>query len=78
VTFVNLLDPAATLVDCLIDVNPTKDGRYAPGTGHPIIGPAHLAARGLGEAILMNPNYLEETQRMISTLGLKLRLHPAH
>jgi SAM-dependent methyltransferase len=78
VTFVNLLDPAAAKVDCLVDVNPAKDGRYAPGTGHPILGPTRLSGRKVRDAILVNPNYLEETQGMVHSLGLNLRLHPAH
>lgn len=77
VTFVNLLDGGVTHVDCLVDVNPAKEGRYAPGTGHPIVGPARLGPRGIRNAILMNPNYFEETNRMVSTLGLSLRLHAA-
>jgi SAM-dependent methyltransferase len=77
VTFVNLLDPSAMQVDCLVDVNPAKDGRHAPGTGHPIVGPTRLGPRGITDAILMNPNYLEETNRMVSAQGLPIRLHAA-
>ena len=78
VTFVNLLDALATHVDCLVDVNPAKDGRYTAGTGHPIVSPAHLGSRRITDAILLNPNYLEETKRMVSDLGLPLQLHAAH
>jgi len=77
VTFVNLLDASATQVDCLVDVNPLKDGRYAPGTGHPIVSPAKLRSRGVTDAILVNPNYLEETKRMVLTQGLSIPLHTA-
>ena len=37
VTFLNLVDPKAERIDYVIDMNPRKQGNYAPGTGHEII-----------------------------------------
>ena len=43
-TFVNLVDPDARLVTCLVDVNPRKQGRFVAGTGHAVVAPDQLAA----------------------------------
>lgn len=77
VTFVNLMDRAASRVLCLIDINPAKDGHYAPGTGHPIVSPEAARSFSLSDAILMNPNYLDETRGMLESVQLALRLHAA-
>ena len=47
VTFANLVDPDRAYFECLVDINPAKQGGYVAGTGHPIIAPAELAARGV-------------------------------
>jgi SAM-dependent methyltransferase len=77
VTFANLLDPTATRVRCLIDINPAKQGHFAPGTGHPVLAPEALGPLGITDAILMNPSYLEETRDIVARLGVKIALHPA-
>jgi hypothetical protein len=60
VTFLNLLDAKADLVDCVIDINPRKQGRFLPGTGHEIVGPNALAERGITDVVVMNENYIAE------------------
>jgi 2-polyprenyl-3-methyl-5-hydroxy-6-metoxy-1,4-benzoquinol methylase len=74
VTFANLADPTCTLVDCIVDLNPHKQGRFMPGTGHAIVAPEALMERGVKRAILMNPNYRDENQRLLSELGLDIAL----
>jgi hypothetical protein len=73
-TFVNLADPGAELVDCVVDVNPRKQGKFVPGTAHPIVPPAELAGRGVRAALLMNPNYRTEVQELLTALGSEVRL----
>lgn len=73
-TFANLLDPQCTLIDCVVDLNPNKQGRYIPGTGHPIVAPAELPRRGVKCAVLMNPNYREENQRLLADARIELDL----
>lgn len=73
-TFANLIDPDTSLIDCVVDLNPNKQGCYIPGTGHPIVGPAELTSHGIRSAVLMNPNYLEETQQLLTGLGLAVDL----
>ena len=57
-TFVNLVDANRKFVNCMIDVNPNKQGRYVPGTGHPIVGVNELVKRNIKICYTqMNPNY---------------------
>ena len=74
VTFANLLDPDCSLVDCVVDLNPQKQGRFIPGTGHPIVAPLALGERSVQTAILMNPNYREENLNLLRTAGLAVTL----
>jgi 2-polyprenyl-3-methyl-5-hydroxy-6-metoxy-1,4-benzoquinol methylase len=73
-TCANLVDPDCALIDCVVDLNPNKQGRYIPGTGHPIVAPADLPRRGVKSAILMNPNYREENLRLLAEAGIELDL----
>ncbi len=73
-TFANLVDPDCTLIDCVVDLNPNKQGGYIPGTGHPIIAPADLPLRNIKSAVLMNPNYREENLRLLADTGIELDL----
>jgi SAM-dependent methyltransferase len=73
-TFANLIDPDCRLIDCVVDVNPNKQGRYVPGTGHPIVAPADLPQRGVRSAVLMNPNYREENLQLLAAAGIELDL----
>jgi len=74
VTFVNLIDPKKELIDCVVDLNPNKQGRHIPGTGHPIVSYQNLPKRKVTTAILMNPNYREENQTLLRKAGIKLKL----
>lgn len=73
-TFANLVDPDCTLIDCLVDLNPNKQGCYIPGTGHSIIAPADLPRRDVKSAVLMNPNYRAENLRLLNDNGIELDL----
>ena len=73
-TFANLVDPNCDLIDCVVDLNPNKQGRYIPGTGHLIIAPADLPRRGVKSAVLMNPNYREEILRLLAGTGIEIDL----
>ena len=74
VTFVNLIDPRCELIDCVIDLNPNKQGNFVPGTAHPIISYKDLPKRNVVTAILMNLNYREENQLLLQKAGIKLNL----
>jgi hypothetical protein len=74
VTFANLLDPDRAVIDCLIDLNPRKQGMYVPGTGHPIVSYLEAAVRGVRTAVLMNPNYQSENVALLTRARLDIEL----
>lgn len=73
-TFSNLIDPDCVLIDCVVDLNPNKQGCYIPGTAHPIVAPEDLPGRGVFNAVLMNPNYREENLQLLADTGIVLNL----
>lgn len=73
-TFANLVDPNATIFDCVIDINPNKHGHYIPGSGHLIVSPLELINRGISTAILMNPNYREESLQLLEKTEININL----
>ncbi len=74
VTFANLIDPKRELITCVVDLNPQKQGKYLPGTGHPIVDYHALADLGITTAILMNPNYRGEIKNLLHQSGLNVKL----
>jgi len=74
VTLANLVDPARKLIACVVDLNPSKQGHYIPGTGHPIVGYQELAKYGVKTAILMNPNYNQENRDFLGEAHLDVEL----
>lgn len=74
VTLANLVDPQRKLIKCVVDINPQKQGHYIPGTGHPIVGHGELEKFGVTVAILMNPNYRDETLALLQADNLNVRL----
>lgn len=74
-TFLLLTDPQRALVDCVVDINPAKQGRFVPATGHAIVDAAEAAARGVTTVIVMNPNYRDEVLSIAHALGWEPSLH---
>jgi 2-polyprenyl-3-methyl-5-hydroxy-6-metoxy-1,4-benzoquinol methylase len=73
VTFLNLIDPDRKKIDCVIDINPNKQGGYLPGTGHKIVGIDAIKERGIKSIILMNPNYYNENRALLDNLGITIK-----
>ncbi len=69
ITFVNLV-PEAAEVAALVDINPHKQGRFAPGTGTPVISAAQLPPRKPEAIVVMNPLYRAEIEGMAREMGL--------
>lgn len=78
VTFANLIDPRRRHLECVVDVNPAKQGTFVAGTGHPIVDPRQLPKLGVSTAIVMNPNYIAENRRLTQEAGFELELIPAN
>lgn len=74
VTFTGMVDPDHTLIDCIVDLNPGKQGHYLPGTGHPIVDYPEIGRRGIASMILMNPNYRAENEALLARAGLDVQL----
>ena len=73
-SFANLADPEGRILDCLVDINPHKQGCFVAGTGHPIVVPAQLVPRGVRNVVLMNPNYRQENAALLATMDCSARL----
>lgn len=71
VMFCNLLDVDATLIDCVIDVLPQKQGGFLPGSGHPIVAPKEIDARNVKWVIVSNKNYYQEIKEQLRGMGNK-------
>lgn len=73
VTFLNLLSPRER-VRCVVDLNPAKQGKFVPGSGHEIVAPDHLAAVRPDVVIAANPAYRAEIEKMIAGMNLRPEL----
>lgn len=70
VTFANLFDPGKNLISYIIDINPQKQNKFLPGTGHPIIGYHKLLQKNISSVIILNPNYRQEIEKLLRQSGL--------
>jgi SAM-dependent methyltransferase len=68
-SFVNLLD-AGDRIRYLVDINPSKRGKYVPGMGQEIVPPERLVDIRPDVVIVMNPVYLHEIRGTVAALGL--------
>jgi 2-polyprenyl-3-methyl-5-hydroxy-6-metoxy-1,4-benzoquinol methylase len=71
VTFTNLFDQNCEMISCIIDINPQKQNKYLPGTGHPIVGYEDLTQRNIKSVIILNPNYRQEIAKLLDHSGAK-------
>jgi SAM-dependent methyltransferase len=54
-----------------VDINPYKQGKFLPGTGHPVISPQFLVERPPQMVIVMNAIYHREVALTLKSLGLE-------
>jgi SAM-dependent methyltransferase len=69
VSFINVFSELGA-IDVVIDLNPSKQGKYIPGAGLIIRGPEDLINSPPDVVIVMNPLYRDEIQRKLATMGL--------
>lgn len=74
VCLANIIDPNREFIECLIDLNPKKWGKFIPGTGHEIINFTEIEKRKIKTAIIMNPNYYDEIKKLIIEQNIDLIL----
>jgi hypothetical protein len=72
INFLNVV-PGARRIDALLDLNPRKHRRFAPGTGTEILAPAQLP-RHIRSVVVMNPIYREEIIGMAAALDRNLEI----
>lgn len=61
-------------VEVVVDINPHKQGKFLPATGHPVISPAQLKDYEPGVIVVMNSIYLAEVQEQLDQLGIAAEL----
>lgn len=57
-------------IAAVVDVNPYKQGKFVPGTGHEVIAPRELTHVRPDLVVLMNPIYVPEVKADLGRLGL--------
>jgi hypothetical protein len=72
--FLNLVD-ASGIIEGIIDINPNKQGKFTPCTGHQILAPESLMRLKPQHVLIMNPMYREEIESMIRSFGLEAEMH---
>ena len=73
ITFLNSIDSSET-VDAVVDINPRRQWRFIPGTGHPIIGPQQLGSFNPELVIIANELYRSEISQQLNLLGLNPKI----
>ena len=61
---------ATDAVSAIVDINPHRHGRFAPGLGQAIRAPQDLASLSPAQVIVMNDIYLDEISADLGRLGL--------
>lgn len=82
--FAQLVDPGANWIELLVDINPAKQGRFVPMTGHRIVSAEEAVGAGVKTILVANPVYRDEVDALYRALGGSaeviglegMRLHP--
>ena len=61
-------------ISAAVDINPFKQNKFLPGSGHPVIGPESLPTLEPDLVVIMNPIYVDEIARTLESLGLSPEL----
>lgn len=69
VTFLNVLK-VTDAIGNIVDLNVHKQGKYVPGTGHPVVSPEYLKDYRPDVVIVMNPIYLDEISQSLKDMGI--------
>lgn len=54
----------------VVDINPYRQGKFMPGTGHQIVAPDFLRTSRPARVIIMNPVYVPEISKALRDLGV--------
>lgn len=61
-------------VNLVVDINPHKQGKFLPGTGHEVVAPERLLSEPPGLVVVMNPVYEEEIGHSLEEMGIDAHL----
>jgi len=73
VMFLNLFKESPVL-DYAVDINPKKQGKYIPGSGHKIVADEALKETRPDVVLVMNPLYMREIAKRLADLGVRAEL----
>ena len=75
-TFLNSI-PAARFIRNVVDVNPTRQGRFVAGSAQMVVAPRDLIDISPDIVIVSNPTYREEIRAMLRQLNVSCQLEVA-
>jgi hypothetical protein len=64
-------------VECVVDINPHKAGKFLPGTGHLVVLPEQLCEYKPDVVVAMNPVYLNEIRQCLGGMGVSAEVTAA-
>lgn len=73
VTFLNVLK-AQGEVENIVDLNPHKQGKFVPGTGHQVVSPEYLKESRPDTVIVMNPIYADEIADTLKKMNVQAEI----
>lgn len=72
----NLLKNVA--IDGCVDKNPNKQGKFIPGTAHPVIAPKDIAFPRVQVVLVENEMYLEEVRLEVEKIDSRIKVYSLH
>jgi 2-polyprenyl-3-methyl-5-hydroxy-6-metoxy-1,4-benzoquinol methylase len=72
--FAHLVDPNRELVNIVVDIHPSKQGMFLPGTGHRVVAPEELLRREVRTVVVANPTYVDEVASLCEAMRLRVEL----
>lgn len=70
ITFLNGV-PGSDAIVAVVDINPDRQGKFIPGTGHPIVSPEAALAYAPDVIVLTNSLYEREIRAQADEIGLR-------
>ena len=74
VAFLTTLGLGDEIAYC-VDINPYKQGKFMPGSGHEVSGPERLETDPVEHIFVMNPVYMDEIGQDLGRRGISAQLH---
>lgn len=65
-------------IDGCIDKNPYKQGKFIPGTAHPVIAPEDIAFPKVQVVLVENEMYLEEIRLEVTKIDSRIKIYSLH